>query len=258
MAHTDRKRGDMYTVKQLSDLAGVTVRTLHHYDQIGILEPSHVGAYGSLFSEEKALYRLQQILFYRELGMPLGDIKRIMGRRDFDVSSALQSHRSSLESEVKRLNQLIRTVDKTIRHLKGKEKMNPKSLFEGFSEEEQEKYAEEAAEKWDPQTVKASNQKWNAYSTAEKQHILAEGKTLYSDLAAVRSHGASSKEAQTLVARWHKHLQYFWSPSDQQLLALADLYNDDLRFRSNYEKVAPNLSEFMREAVKAYVANRTK
>ena len=248
----------MYTVKQLSDVAGVTVRTLHHYDEIGLLEPSSVGGNGYRYYEEEALYRLQQILFYRELDMPLSDIKRIMGRRDFEVSSALESHRSALEREVLRLNHLIRTVDKTINHLKGKEKMNPKGLFEGFSEEEQEKYAEEAAQRWDPQVVGASNKKWKAYSTAEKERILAEGKTLYSDLAAVKSKGAGSKEVQAVVARWHKHLQYFWSPGDEQLLGLAHLYNDDPRFRSNYEKVAPNLSEFMREAVKVYVSDRAK
>ena len=136
--------------------------------------------------------------------------------------------------------------------------MSQKGLFEGFSEEQQEKYAQEAEKMYDPETVRASNKKWKAYSATEKETILAEGKSIYVDLSAVMSKGAASKEVQAVVARWHKHMQYFWSPNDEQLLGLADLYNNDPRFRDNYEKVAPNLSEFMRDAVKVYVNKRMK
>src|SRR5512142_2707876 len=97
----------MFTVKQLSKLAGVTPRTLHHYDAIGLLKPSRVGSNGYRYYEEESLLRLQQILFYRELDMPLDEIKKIMGRRDFDVAAALQSHRKALSGEVKRINRLI-------------------------------------------------------------------------------------------------------------------------------------------------------
>jgi MerR family transcriptional regulator, thiopeptide resistance regulator len=136
--------------------------------------------------------------------------------------------------------------------------MNPKGLFEGFSEKEQEKYAEEAAQRWDPETVRASNKKWKSYSDAEKKKILAEGNALYTDFAAVMLKSVASKDVQAIVTRWHKHMQYFWSPNDEQLLGLADLYNDDSRFKANYEKVHLGLAEFMREAVKVYVKNRKK
>jgi DNA-binding transcriptional MerR regulator len=243
----------MFTVKQLSKLAGVTPRTLHHYDDIGLLKPSRIGDNGYRYYEEDALLQLQQILFYRELDMPLDEIKKIMAESSFDVLGALQSHKEALNKQVTRLNRLMQTVDNTINHIKGKTKMNVKGLFEGFSGEEQEKYAQEAEQMYDPETVRASNKKWKAYSAAKKEAILAEGKSIYVDLAAVISKGAASKEVQAVIARWHKHMQYFWSPNDEQLLGLADLYNNDPRFRENYEKVAPNLSEFMREAVKVYV-----
>ena len=136
--------------------------------------------------------------------------------------------------------------------------MSQKGLFEGFSEEEQEKLAQEAEQMYDPETVRESNRKWKSYSKLEKEAILAEGKSIYVDLAAVMSKGAASKEVQAVIARWHKHMRYFWSPNDEQLLGLADLYNNDPRFRDNYEKVAPNLSEFMREAVRVYVDRRKK
>lgn len=246
----------MYTVKELAQLAGITVRTLHHYDEIGLLKPTRVGENGYRYYGDEAVYRLQQILFYRFLDMPLEEIKRIMGRSDFDVENALSKHRASLEKQMRRIRRLIGTIDQTIELRKGHELMNPKKLFAGFSEAEQEKYAGEAAQKWDPETVQASNRRWKSYSADEKKRILDEGNTLYSDLAAIRSKGPSSKEVQAIVKRWHAHLQHFWSPSDGQLLGLADLYNEDPRFRANYEAFEPGLAEFMREAVKIYVDKR--
>jgi DNA-binding transcriptional MerR regulator len=246
----------VYTVKQLSNLAGITIRTLHHYDQIGLLKPTMVGDNGYRYYGDEALYRLQQILFYRYLDMPLDEIKRILGRRDFDVMSALAEHRSSLEAEMRRMRLLVRTIDETINHLKGDSKMNPKKLFEGFSEAEQEKYAEEAATQWDAKTVQASNRRWKSYSADQKRRILDEGNALYADLIAVKAKGPTSREVQAVIARWHAHQKHFWSPSDDQLLGLADLYTDDPRFRANYDKFAPGLVEFMREAVKVYVKNR--
>src|SRR5512142_1404633 len=134
----------MLTVRQLSKLARVTPRTLHHYDAIGLLKPSRIGSNGYRYYDEEAVLRLQQILFYRELDMPLEDIKRIMGRRDFDVLVALQCHRAALSRQVGRLNRLIETVDKTILHLKGKADMCVDDLFKGFTDEEQERYEQEA------------------------------------------------------------------------------------------------------------------
>jgi DNA-binding transcriptional MerR regulator len=248
----------MFTVKQLSKLAGVTPRTLHHYDDIGLLKPSRVGDNGYRYYEEESLLKLQQILFYRELDFPLDDIRKIMGRRDFDVLKALESHKESLTKQMERTKRLLVTVDNTIHHIKGEKLMSQKGLFEGFSEEKQEQYAQEAEKLYDPETVRASNKKWKSYSDAEKKRILAEGKAVYTDLASATPKGSASKEVQAVIARWHKHMQYFWSPNDEQLLGLADLYNNDPRFRENYEKVAPNLSEFMREAVKVYVEKRKK
>lgn len=248
----------MYTVKQLSKLAGVSVRSLHYYDEIGLLKPSWLGSNGTRHYEEEALLKLQQILFYRELDLSLDEIKAIVGRPDFDVLTALRSHKGALQGRVERLNRLIQTVDNTIEHLKGNESMNAKGLFEGFSEEEQEKYALEAEQMYDPETVRVSNRKWKAYPPAEKERILAEGKAIYVDLIAAMPKGATSAEVQTLIARWHQHMQYFWSPNDEQLLGLADGYNEDARFRANFDKMHPKLAEFMREAVKVYVKNRKK
>ncbi|HZS07289.1 MAG TPA: MerR family transcriptional regulator [Blastocatellia bacterium] len=122
-----------YTVKQVAAMSGVSVRTLHFYDETGLLKPAWYGANGYRFYEESQLLNLQQILFYRELGFELKQIQRILGRTDFEKVAALQSHRKVLEKNVTRTRALIETIDKTIRHLKGTKKMKSEELFTGFS-----------------------------------------------------------------------------------------------------------------------------
>ncbi|HEY9526080.1 MAG TPA: MerR family transcriptional regulator [Anaerolineales bacterium] len=248
----------LLTVKQLSKLAGVTPRTLHHYDEIGLLKPSRVGENGYRYYGEESLLRLQQILFYRELGIPLEDIKKIIGRRDFDVLGALGSHKDALKKQVTRLNRLIQTVDNTINHLKGNTIMSEKSYFEGFSEEEQEKYAQEAEELYDAESVRESNRKWKTYSAAKKEAIMAEGKAVYTDMIAAMPKGAASADVQAIVERWRRHLEYFWTPNLDQLIGLANGYNEDPRFKANFDKMHPGLAEFMRAAVSVYVSNQKK
>ena len=243
----------MYTVKRLSDLAGVTVRTLHHYDEIGLLKPSSVGANGYRYYEEDALYRLQQILFYREMAMPLSEIKQIMGSKDFDIHGALVTHKAALRAEIQRLNRLTETIDQTIMHLNGRKKMTPKSLFDGFTKEEEQRYEQQAAEMYDPDIVRASNKKWRNYSAADKKRILNEGNRVYRDMIGAMSQSPAAPEVQEIVKRWHKHIQYFWSPNNDQLLGLADLYNTNPAFLERYEKTKKGLAEFMREAIKVYV-----
>jgi DNA-binding transcriptional MerR regulator len=248
----------MFTVKQLSKMAGVTPRTLHHYDEIGLLKPSQIGDNGYRYYGEEALLKLQQILFYRELDFPLDDIKKIMGRRDFDVVGALHSHKEALQKQAARINRLLATVDNTINHLKGEKIMSQKNYFEGFSEEEQEKYAQEAEQLYDPETVRESNRKWKAYSAAKKEAILAEGSAVYQDMITAMPKGAKSAEVQAIVERWRKHLDHFWTPSLDQLLGLANGYNDDPKFKANFDKMHPQLAEFMREAVAVYVEKKKK
>ncbi len=243
----------MLTVKQLAKIAGITPRTLHYYDEIGLLKPSHLGENGYRYYEEEALLRLQQVMFYRELGMPLDNIKEIMGRRDFDVLRAFEQHREELHKRIARLEQLVTTVDNTINHLKGKIDMSQKQFFEGFSEEQQAEYEKEAMQIYDPATVKSASKKWKAYSEAEKQRIGEEGNAIYLDLLLAMPKGAASPEAQACVERWRRHIEYFWTPSEEQLLALANGYNEDPRFKANFDKIDPNLAAFIRDAVRIYV-----
>src|SRR5215510_6462915 len=109
-----------YTVKKVAAISGVSVRTLHFYDETGLLKPAYYGANGYRFCEEPQLLTLQQILFYRELGFELKQIKRILGRANFEKLAALKSHRKVLQKKLERTRTLVETIDKTIEHLKGR------------------------------------------------------------------------------------------------------------------------------------------
>ena len=245
----------MFTVKKLARLAGITPRTLHYYDEIGLLKPTRVGDNGYRYYGDEALLRLQQILFYRQLDMTLDSIQSIMGRHDFDVVSALESHKQELYKRIAQMERLVTTVDNTILHLKGKKDMSPKQLFEAFSEEQQAEYEKEAMRMYDPAIVKASNKKWKSYSSAEKQRIADEGNAVYQGFLEAMPKGPASNEAQAAVKAWRKHMDYFWTPNEEQLLGLANGYNDDPRFKANFDKIDPGLAAFVREAVKVYLKN---
>src|SRR5258707_15158874 len=118
-----------YTVKKVAGMSGVSVRTLHFYDEVGLLKADHVGVNGYRFYEEAQLLTLQQILFYRELGFELKQIKRTLGRADFEKAAALQSHREVLQKKLSRTRTLIETIDKTTTHLKGAKKMKNEEMF---------------------------------------------------------------------------------------------------------------------------------
>jgi MerR family transcriptional regulator, thiopeptide resistance regulator len=129
-----------YTVKQLSKLSGVSIRTLHFYDEIGLLKPAYHGENGYRYYEEKQLLLLQQILFFRELGFELKQIKKILGRSDFDQMSALSKHRQVLKKDLEKIRMLITTIDRTIKHLQGMKKMKDREIYWGFDSEKQAEY----------------------------------------------------------------------------------------------------------------------
>ena len=245
---------EMYAVKQLSDLAGVSVRTLHYYDEIDLLKPSAVSENGYRHYDEAAVLKLQQILFYREMGLGLLQIKDLLDSPNFDLVTALQSHREELQARIERLQALIHTVDSTILHLVGEIDMSKKQLFAGFSEEKQKQYEAEIANdpRDDQNKVKESQRNWKSYSTAQKEQIKAEGGAIYTDLIAVIDKGAASPEVQAIMARWHQHLRYFYEPTPEILRGLGQMYNQHPDFIANFQQMHPDLPAFLEQAVTHY------
>lgn len=242
----------VYTVKQLSDLAGVSVRTLHYYDEIGLLKPSSVGENGYRYYEDEALFRLQQILFFREMDLGLLQIKEIIDDPDFDLVTALQVHRQALEERIERLQTLINTVDRSIMHLVGEVNMSKKKIFEGFSEEKQKQYEQEAVERWGD-TARKSINLWYSYSDQKKEQIKQEGGAIYTDLVAAMSKGPESPEVQAILVRWHQHLRYFYEPSPAVLRGLGNMYNEHPDFNATFTAMHPDLPAFLQKAITYYV-----
>ena len=245
-----------YTVKRLSKLAGVSVRALHFYDEIGLLRPGRVGANGYRYYGQAALLRLQQILFYKELGLSLDEIAEVLDQPGFDLAEALAAHRRALQARVGRLRRLIETVDQTIAYLKGDTEMEPKALFTAFTDEQQAEYEQEAERRWGA-SVAESSRKWKAYSAAQKAQIMAEAQAVYTDLIAQIGQAPDSPAVQANIARWHQNLRHFYEPTPDILRGLAAGYNDDPRFNATFQKMNPRLAPFMQAAVEVYCERMT-
>lgn len=243
----------MYTVKQLSSLAGVSIRTLHYYDEIGLLKPSKVGRNNYRYYTDEALFRLQQILFFREMALNLEQIMAILDAPNFDLVTALQSHRQTLHDKIERLQTLIHTIDTSILHLVGEVKMSQKKIFEGFSDEKQKQYEQEAKQQFGEDRVKESLQLWNSYTDAQKEQIKQEGSQVYLDLVKHMDQGHASPDVQAILVRWHQHLRYFYEPSLEVLRGLGNGYNEHPDFNATFTAIHPDLPAFLQKAITHYV-----
>ena len=213
-----------------------------------------MGANGYRYYDHAALLRLQQILLYRELDLPLERIREILEAPAFDIEAALKNHKAELAQRRERLERLIATVDDTILHLKGKKEMSDKQLFAAFSEEEQAEMEKEAMQLYDPEIVRESNRRFKALTPAEKQAIFEEGNALYLAMVAAIPQGPDSPAAQAGVDRWRRHMDHFWTPNPRSnwwrwLTTTAWIP----RFKANFDKIDPRLAEFMGQAVRIYV-----
>jgi len=243
----------MHTVKQLSDLAGVSIRTLHYYDEIGLLNPSEVGENGYRYYSDDALFRLQQILLYREMDLGLLQIKEILDAPEFDRVAALQTHRQTLQDRIERLQTLIKTIDTTILHSVGEVNMSKKKIFDGFTQEEEKKYKKEAMQRYDKTIVKQSYKLWNSYSAEKKEQVKQEGGAVYDDLVKNMDKGPESDEAQAILARWHQHLRYFYEPTLPILRGLGNMYNESPDFNATFTAMHTDLPAFLQKAINHYV-----
>lgn len=245
-----------YTVRQLARMAGVSVRTLHYYDQIGLLRPSSHRPNGYREYGDDAVIELQQILFFRELGFGLKDILRILGSPDFNVREALESHRLLLEKKAERIAELLRTVDKTIQRIEGERDMDIKEYYEGFSDAQIEEYRSEARRRWGEEKVAESEASVLKMGKERMREIQAEGGAVFQALADLMPRGVESPEVQEQITKWREWLEHFSTYSDEAVLGLARMYSEDERFAAFYQKYHPDLPAFFTRAVEHYCARR--
>ena len=240
------------SVKQLARLAGVSTRALHYDDEIGLLHPTRIAANGYRQYDRRAALRLQQIRFYRELGLSLDQIRQILGQPSFDSRQALQMHRLVLQADADRLRILLATLDKTILHLEGKTTMTNAELFTGFTPEQEQAYEAEARRRWGDEQVTESSRRWKAYSAEERQRILNEGGAIYLELNAHLADDPAAAPVQALIAHWHQHLRYFYEPTPEILRGLGGAYAEDPTFAEFFARVDPALSDFLHHAIEIY------
>lgn len=247
-----------YSINKLAKLSGVTTRTLRYYDEIGLLSPKRTSSNGYRVYGQQEVDLLQQILFYRELDVPLDEIKRIILSKDFDGKSALESHLSALLKKREQIDSLITNVKKTISAIKGAINMTDKEKFEGFKQgmldENEQKYGEEIRNLYGADAIDKSNKKLMGMTQeqyAEVERITLEMNELLK--VAFEQGDPSSKTAQQVCAFHKKWLCYFWdSYSKEAHIGLAQMYVDDPRFTEYYDKIAVGCAVFLRDAIQIY------
>ncbi|MDS1003889.1 MerR family transcriptional regulator [Clostridium sporogenes] len=250
-----------YKIKEVADMAGISVRMLHHYDKIGLLKPESVSAAGYRLYSDENLDRLQQILFFKELNFSLQEIKIILDSPNFDKKEALNTHRQLLLEKKIRLEKIIQSVDKTISSMEGEFKMDKKEMFNVFEmteiEEHQRKYSEEVKEKYGNTSVyKESNKKTSKYTKEDWRNIMKDWDEIYKRLASLMDESPDNKEVQESIHQFREHIsENFYDCTPEIFRGLGELYVNDERFTANIDKYKTGLSKFLREAINVYCDN---
>ena len=246
-----------YTVKQLAELAGISSRALRYYDAIGLLVPERKENGYRVYSNEQ-VNRLQEILFFRELGIPAGEIKAIVDAGGYDRLSALKQHRAALMAERERLDKLIGNAERAIAEMEGKLTMNDKEKFEGFKtkliEENEKKYGKEARKKYGDKAVDASASKLRNMSPEDYKRLEELTEEIKTTLPRATAAGDSEGELGRRVAELHREwLLFFWTDySKEKHLGLAQMYLADPRFKAHYDAMGEGCCEFLVRAIEAY------
>ncbi len=247
-----------YTVHELAQFSGMSIRTLHYYDEIGLLRPESIGKNGYRYYGEKEMVQLQQILFYKELDFSLDEIQRLVNDLNFDIEQALQDHKKLLIAKKKRIDSLLITIDKTVKHLKGGERMTNDDLYQGFSDEELNKLQEEAKERWGhTDAYKQSIERTKGWTKTDYDRTAKKQTDITKDLADLMKKGVSleSPEVQAVVERHYQYINQFYDASNAMYRNLGEMYVIDLRFTAYYDKFAHGLAVFMRDAIAYYCKN---
>lgn len=247
-----------YSINKLAKLAGISTRTLRYYDEFGLLSPARISSNHYRIYGENEIDRLQQILFYRELGVPLDEIKNILSSKDFDRLGALESHLSALLAKQEQINSLISNVKKTIKTVKGETLMSDKEKFEGFLkkqiENNEKQYGEEIRSKYGDEVVDRSNAKVLNMSNEQYSELENLTSELNETLKAAFLQGDPACELAQKACELHKKwLCFYWDNySKEAHIGIANMYVDDPRFTAYYDKIAVGCASFLRDAVSVY------
>lgn len=245
----------MRTVRQVAKAAGISVRTLHHYDAIDLLKPGHVGANGYRYYGREELLRLQQILFYRELGLPLAGIAAVLDDPAFDPLAALREHRTALDARIGHYRTLIRTIDRTIASLEKDEDMEDNDYYAGIAPETRDRWQREAEDFWGKDAVTAAAAKARSFSKEQVAAIQSEMEVIRADFQRLFRDGAdpASDAVQAVTDRHYRWVSHSWTPDAEAFGGLGRYYVENPEFRGTYDddKIA-GCPEFIAAAMAVY------
>lgn len=247
-----------YTVQQLAKTAGISSRTLRYYDEIGLLKPARLTASGYRIYGPEEVDRLQQILFYRELGVGLEQIREIINDTSFDSLTALREHRVRLQEKKQQLELLIANVEKTIAQHEGRITMTDQEKFEGFKQklidDNEAKYGNEVREKYGDAAVEESNRKFKEMTQEQYAQFEKLGQMVLDTLKeAMATDDPASDLAQKTADLHRQWLSFTWDKYSREAHAgLAQMYVDDERFTAYYDRIQPGAAAFLRDAILIY------
>ena len=247
-----------YTIKQLAELSGLTKRTLRYYDEIGLLKPGRINSSGYRVYSQIEIDKLQQILFYRTLGVNLKSILKIINSPNFDELQALKEHLKKLTKQKEQLETLVNNVEKTIMVKERRMNMSNEERFKGFKKEliaeNEEKYGREIREMFGKETVRQSNERVKKMSKAEHENIIKIENELIETLKIAMQAGDPAGELGQKAADLHRQwLSFYWGSYNKEAHAgLVRMYVADERFKQYYDKSQPGTAEFLRNAVLFY------
>lgn len=249
-----------YTVGAVAEMAGITVRTLHHYHEIGLLEPSGRSAAGYRLYSDDDVSRLQELLFYRELGMALDEIAAVLGDLSYERRSALLDHRRLLNEKRARLDRLIGAVDAALHAETRGIQMDAKDKLEVFGDFDPAQYEAEVEQRWgETDAYKESTRRAKRYGKQEWLRIKEEGDHTIARFVELKRAGAAptdeaalatAEEARQHICRW------FYDCPPKMHASLGAMYTEDPRFTATYDQHEPGLAQFVREAIEANAARQ--
>jgi len=241
-----------YTIKEIAQLANVSTRTIRYYDEIGLLPPAYIGNNGYRYYDRQSLLSLQQILFYRELDVPLKEIIRFFADPGFNPLEALMKHRNALQGKADRVQKLITTIDNTIDMIKGEKGMAENELFNGLDEK---KYTDEAEARWgETDRFKKSKEQWSSYSKIQKEAIKKEGGDITTRMVGTGPDvNPDDEDVQKAIGDYVAYINKYFYPCDAAFLrGLSEMWAADARFGVNYERIREGGASFVKQAVAIY------
>jgi MerR family transcriptional regulator, thiopeptide resistance regulator len=239
-----------WAIQDITRLAGTTSRTLRHYGELGLLQPSRVGHNGNCFYDQDCLVRLQRILLLRQLGLSLPTIAEVLaGQRD--TVAALRIHLELLEQERERIGRQIESVKTTIGKTKGSEQLMAEEILDGF---DHTRYEAEVTQRWGRDAYERGDRWWRSLSATERTAFQQQHLAIAKDFAQAHLAGtpADSDDIQEIARRQVDWLSITMRPTKSYVSGLGDMYVADPRFAANYDRYGAGTAAFVRDAMKIY------